>query len=368
MLSILFLSADPKDSPRLRLGQEAREIHEQLQRAKLRDQFDFHQRSCIRATDLTQAMLDIRPDIVHFSGHGEQSGDLHFEDEIGNKVSISPDALRTLFQQFSDCTKCVILNACHSEIQAKSTAEHIDFVVGMKTAIGDPAAIAFSIGFYQALGAGRPIDEAYELGCIQIRIQGLKEELTPVLLRDHGANSKIQRAYTHNFWPGVESLNSKSRNTSQKLNSIILHRLKRDEKQMQNLTLSTPSIEILEIDGSPADRYLIRYNMKGIVGINSTGKPMYANQHLVEMVISDGYPMNMPYAQFYTPVFHPNVYELGQVCHGWVGIPYELRDVAIHIANMIDYQVFNLECPSNGKAAAWAAECNGLFPLQEWKL
>ena len=32
---------------------------------------------------------------------------------------------------------------------------HIDFVVGMKRAIGDEAAIKFAVGFYDALGAGR---------------------------------------------------------------------------------------------------------------------------------------------------------------------------------------------------------------------
>lgn len=367
MISILFLSADPKNSPRLRLGEEAREIHEQLQRARLCDQFDFHQRSCIRPADLTQAMLDVEPDVVHFSGHGAKSGDLCFEDPLGQEAPISADALHALFERFRQCTKCVVLNACYSETQAKSIADHIDFVVGMKAAIGDQAAIAFSIGFYQALGAGRPIDEAYELGCIQIRLQGLTEELTPVLLRHQGADSEFHRAYTRFFWSGFESLKSKSRNTPKNLHDVILYRLKHDEEQMRNLALSTPSIELLEIDGSPADRYLIRYNMKGVVGVDSMGEPRYSNHHLVEMVVGDGYPMNMPYVQFYTPVFHPNIYELGQVCHGWFGIPYELRDVAIHIGNMIDYQVFDVMGPSNREAAAWAAERIGFFPIQVWK-
>lgn len=51
----------------------------------------------------------------------------------------------------------------------------------MNQAIGDKAAIAFSIGFYQALGAGRTTEEAYKLGVVQIRLQGIPEHLTPVL-------------------------------------------------------------------------------------------------------------------------------------------------------------------------------------------
>lgn len=50
-------------------------------------------------------------------------------------------------------------------------------------AIGDNAAIAFAIGFYQALGAGRTIEDAYRFGCVQIRLQGIPEHLTPVFIQ-----------------------------------------------------------------------------------------------------------------------------------------------------------------------------------------
>jgi hypothetical protein len=53
----------------------------------------------------------------------------------------------------------------------------------MNQAIGDKAAIAFATGFYQALGAGRTIDDAYKLGCVQIRLQDIPEHLTPVLIK-----------------------------------------------------------------------------------------------------------------------------------------------------------------------------------------
>lgn len=77
-----------------------------------------------------------------------------------------------------------MLNACYSEIQANALAQHIDYVIGMNQAIGDKAAIAFAIGFYQALGAGRTTEEAYKLGCVQIRLQGIPEHLTPVLIKN----------------------------------------------------------------------------------------------------------------------------------------------------------------------------------------
>jgi hypothetical protein len=182
-ITILFLSADPSTESRLRLGEEVREIHEKLQLAKLREQIKLEQRMSVRPTDLSQSLLDTQPQIVHFSGHGSESGALCFETLSGETHPIDADALSALFESFAKHVDCVLLNACYSEIQGKAIAKHINYVIGMNQAIGDRAAIAFSIGFYQGVGAGRNIEDAYKLGCVQIRLQGILEHLTPVLIR-----------------------------------------------------------------------------------------------------------------------------------------------------------------------------------------
>jgi hypothetical protein len=41
----------------------------------------------------------------------------------------------------------------------------------MNSAVSDQAAIAFSIGFYQALGAGKTFEDGYRLGCAQIGLE-----------------------------------------------------------------------------------------------------------------------------------------------------------------------------------------------------
>jgi len=183
MISILFLSADPTDASRLRLGQELREIQEKLQLARLRERFTLEQRMSVRPADISQALLDVQPQIVHFSGHGMADGALCFENLVGEIHPVEPAALAALFEQFADQVNCVLLNACYSETQAHAIAKHIDCVIGMNQAIGDEAAIAFAVGFYQALGAGRTAEEAYKLGCVQIRLQGIPEHLTPVLIK-----------------------------------------------------------------------------------------------------------------------------------------------------------------------------------------
>lgn len=182
-IAILFMAADPTDASRLRVGQEMREIQEKLQLSKLRDRFLFHQRMSIRPADISQALLDVQPQIVHFSGHGTAAGTLCVENEVGETHLVQPDALAALFEQFANQVQCVLLNACYSETQAQAIAKHIEYVIGMNEAIGDTAAIAFSIGFYQALGAGRTIVDAYKLGCVQIRLQNIPEHLVPVLIK-----------------------------------------------------------------------------------------------------------------------------------------------------------------------------------------
>ncbi|WML90216.1 CHAT domain-containing protein [Thiothrix lacustris] len=180
---ILILASNPTGTSRLRLDEEIREIDLGLRRSRSATCFDLYQCLAARAIDIRRSILDYKPSIIHFSGHGEGEDGLIFEDNIGNIAPISTAALSGLFDLFSDFVECVILNACYSEIQALSIATHIPYVIGMKKAIGDRAAIEFSIGFYDALAAGLSIEKAYKFGCNAILMAGITEHLTPVLIQ-----------------------------------------------------------------------------------------------------------------------------------------------------------------------------------------
>ena len=181
MKTILILAANPKYTSQLRLDQEMREIDNGLQRARRRDEFILRQKWAVRLRDFRRAMLDFKPNIVHFSGHGSAKEGIAFEDENGLVKFMSAEALSDFFKLFADTVECVVLNACYSEIQAKAIAEHIPYVIGMNKAIGDMAAIEFSVAFYDALGAGKSIEFAYELACNAIKLSGFPGHLTPVL-------------------------------------------------------------------------------------------------------------------------------------------------------------------------------------------
>lgn len=181
--TILFLAANPRDTQPLRLGQELRDIDEGLQRAQHREEFQLEQRLAVRPCDIQRAMLDLNPQIVHFSGHGEGDEGLVFEDVSGNTQLVSGEAIADLFSLFADQLRCVVLNGCYTEVQAKAISKHIPYVIGMKRAIQDKAAISFAVGFYDALGSGRDVEFAFKLGCAAIRMEGIEEHLTPVLIK-----------------------------------------------------------------------------------------------------------------------------------------------------------------------------------------
>ncbi|AFZ13929.1 hypothetical protein Cri9333_3090 [Crinalium epipsammum PCC 9333] len=181
--TILVLAANPKNSTPLRLDEEVREIDAGLRRAQKREEFQLEQQWAVTPRDMQRAVLEFNPQIVHFSGHGVGEGGLALEDEHGQAKLVSAKALAGLFELFMDQVECVLLNACYSEVQAQAIACHIPYVIGMNQAVGDTAAKEFAVGFYDALGVGKSIEFAYKLGCSSIRMAGIPEELTPVLIK-----------------------------------------------------------------------------------------------------------------------------------------------------------------------------------------
>jgi hypothetical protein len=186
MRKILFLSADPvaTHSQRLRLDQEQRDIEERLQLASLREEFEMHSQLAVRPADFSGVLLRYKPNIVHFSGHGDKEGQIYIEGSNGELNPMSTRALTNLFRELASHIECVVLNACYAEQQALAIGKHIHYVIGMRDEIYDDAAIAFSVGFYQALGEGCDVEQAFRLGRNLIDSLTLPDYLVPVLVKD----------------------------------------------------------------------------------------------------------------------------------------------------------------------------------------
>jgi len=178
---ILILGANPKNTTSLRLDEEVREIKNALQLSPNRDDFQIITESAVRVDDLIPFLSNHQPRIVHFCGHGMGTDGLAFEDNSGQMQLVSTQALAKLFNSFEQQVECVLLNACYSESQATEIHQHIDCVIGMNKAIGDKAAIQFSVGFYTALFSGMSYKDCFDMGCTSIDLQRIPEYSTPVI-------------------------------------------------------------------------------------------------------------------------------------------------------------------------------------------
>jgi tetratricopeptide (TPR) repeat protein len=169
MKKILILASNPRKD--LSLDREIRELKDVIERSRSREDFEVEEALAVRVGDLQELLFQHEPQIVHFCGHGGGQTGLVLEGHDGGEQWVQTAALRDLFRLFSSKVRCVLLNACYSEEQASEIVNHIDYVIGMEQEIRDDAAIAFSKGFYRALGYDCSIEEAYEFGCNAIQLE-----------------------------------------------------------------------------------------------------------------------------------------------------------------------------------------------------
>jgi hypothetical protein len=191
LVNILFLSANPIDTSRLRLDEEVRAIGIALRQSIFRDKFHLRTHWAVRAADLQRYLLGYSPNIVHLSAHGSRSGDIVLEDDRGQGQLVSVYALSQIFSVLSDKVQCVILDACYSEEAAQAIAENIECVIGISRAASDLAATSFVSAFYKAIGNGKDVKTAFDFGNVQVKLEGLVEADAFVLLAERGKPEKI---------------------------------------------------------------------------------------------------------------------------------------------------------------------------------
>ena len=180
---VLILAANPLETARLRLEKEVEEIRVTLERSPNRGNFAIESRGAVRPQDLQTYLYNLKPQILHFSGHGGGDWGLAFENEDGAVKAVSTESLADFFKLFTNQIQCVVLNACYAKVQAEAICQHIPYAIGMNQAIGDVAARRFAEGFYRAIWDDRSIEDAFESGVNAIALEGIPEDLTPVLLK-----------------------------------------------------------------------------------------------------------------------------------------------------------------------------------------
>lgn len=182
--TVLFLGANPVNTEPLRIGKEFSVITQAVRDGKGGNSLDIRPCFATRAKDIARELLNLRPQIVHFAGHGGGPNEsFAAEREDGTAHLIPPDGLARLFETAGKSVECVIINACSTEGLARAVSQHVAYVITMRQPIGDWSAIEFSRGFYLALAACSPIESAFEIGVAQLMMMSEGDDYdVPLLL------------------------------------------------------------------------------------------------------------------------------------------------------------------------------------------
>ena len=180
-ITVLFLAANPIDTQALRLDEEARSIQEKIRLSEYRDCVCFESRWATRASDILQAINETNPTIVHFSGHGTDTGELALLNPDGSTKLVTKEAISMAMSTASDTIRLVVFNACFSEIQAQDVVAHIESAIGMSTSIGDDAACTFAAQLYSSIGFGHSLQTSFRQAIAALMLEGIPEEDTPQL-------------------------------------------------------------------------------------------------------------------------------------------------------------------------------------------
>ena len=189
-ITVLFLESNPTDTQALRLDAECRAIQEMIRKSDYRDTIRFETRWAVRTSDLLQAINEVNPDSIHFSGHGAINRDLVFKNVNGQGKLVTKKAMAQTIMTLSDKVRLIFYNACFSDAQAEHIVEYVDATIGMNTSIGDEAALVFASQFYSSIGFGKNLKITFNQAKVALMLEEIEEETTPELFVREGMQAE----------------------------------------------------------------------------------------------------------------------------------------------------------------------------------
>jgi hypothetical protein len=195
---ILGLTASPAGLPALDVEAEQRYLDRALEEPIRQGRIELAWLHNATWEDIQDRLLGAQWHVVHFIGHGDfdaqtDEGVLALVGADGRAHRVEAGRFADLLHEASPMPRLVVLNSCLSAVSgsvdlfsgtaAALVRGGVSAVVAMQFEITDLAAAAFSRGFYTAIAAGRPVDQAVRSG--RVAILGMNghtlEWITPVL-------------------------------------------------------------------------------------------------------------------------------------------------------------------------------------------
>lgn len=123
-----------------------------------------------------QAINETDPEIIHFSGHGSEKGEIVLDDGSGNMSMVS----KAMAAAVASASKGEddFFNACFSQKEAQAVVDKVEAAIGMNTEIGDEAAIVFAAQFYSSIGFGQNLQQAFDQAKAALLLKDRRREYT----------------------------------------------------------------------------------------------------------------------------------------------------------------------------------------------
>ena len=143
-----------------------------------------------------------------------------------------------------------------------------------------------------------------------------------------------------------------------------MRRLRNDRAALERLR-SESSVFRFTAQGETPGQYHIVFQGKGLW--RDRGKVKTLETHRLEIKLGASYPRTMPEIRWMTPIYHPNISEIGMVCLGGYGTHWvpsvQLDELCIMLWDMVRYHNYDIRSPYNRDAALWVANQTAiLFP------
>ena len=144
-----------------------------------------------------------------------------------------------------------------------------------------------------------------------------------------------------------------------------LRRLRSDLVGIEKLKAES-SVFHFKSTGGPPQQYVVIFQGNSLA--RDRAKVVVREHHEVEIKLSASYPRTMPEIRWLTPIYHPNISEIGMVCLGAYGTHWvpslALDELCVMLWDMARYQNYDIRSPYNREAAQWAANQSTFrFPM-----
>lgn len=185
MYTLLLLTPQPRDSDPIDNRQDAQGIGYRLNQLGLSSTLKVVEKINPRFADLPFFLDDLKPQLLHFSGHSTRSSKLLFVDNKGNRHDVPPEALVQQLATSDPSRKYVkgfVLNTCYSLSLAQALVDAVDFVVANAGEIQDESAGRFAETFYPLFSKGQTLQSSFDQGRAQVLANLKSGQEPPTLL------------------------------------------------------------------------------------------------------------------------------------------------------------------------------------------